>query len=133
LKKFSIATTLGARVINANEYSLAPKTNNFSANVKGNSEFAAFTSVKGKSAVANYYLYFKESGVLYYFRSSPEEIEAAKKLFVVDDEKEIDRLTEAEKGPVAAEPEPEITALAAPVEIPVEAPKTRRERRAAKA
>lgn len=83
MKKFAIKTASGIREINANEYSVAPKTNTFEATVNGNKEFAASTSGKGKSAIPNYYLYFRESGTLYYFRSNPEEIEAAKKGFEV--------------------------------------------------
>jgi hypothetical protein len=78
LKKFAIKTSLAIREINANEYSVFPKTNTFTATVKGISEFAASTSGKGKSAIPNYYLYFRSEGTLYYFKSNPEEISAAK-------------------------------------------------------
>jgi len=98
MKKFAIATPAGVRVVNANEYSVSPKLGEFSAIVKGDVSPAWSTAGRGKSAVPNYYLYFREGSTLYYFRSNPAEIAAARESFVVDDEKEIDRLTPAERG-----------------------------------
>ena len=69
---------------NTNEYSVYPKTNTFGAEFDGSSITAAFTSGKGKSAIPNYYLYFRdEKNSIFYFRSNPDEIEAAKKGFAI--------------------------------------------------
>lgn len=118
MKKFAIKTISGIREINANEYSVAPKTNTFEATVNGNKEFAASTSGKGKSAIPNYYLYFRESGTLYYFRSNPEEIEAAKKGFEVANS--VEAFAEPETPP---ETEPEAPAEPETVAAEPEAPK----------
>lgn len=110
MKKFSIATAAGVRVVNANEYSVAPKTNTFSALVMGVESFAASTAGKGKSAIPNFYLYFREGNALYYFRSTPDEIAAARATgLVVDAEGEADRLAlgdaKTDDAPVAPEAE----------------------------
>jgi hypothetical protein len=92
---------------NANEYSVYPKTNTFGAYYDGNSITAAFTSGKGKSAVPNYYLYFRdEKGAIFYFRSSPSEIESAKKGFAIFSV-EPAKLVEAAKALEAAEESPD--------------------------
>ena len=69
---------------NANEYSVYPKTNTFPALFDAKEITAAFTSGKGKSAIPNYYLYFRDSAnSIFYFRSNPAEIEEAKKGFAI--------------------------------------------------
>jgi hypothetical protein len=62
------------RVVNANEYSVTPKTNGFKM-VANDVECDAWsTSGKGKSAVNNHYLYWREGKTLFWFKSSAEEI-----------------------------------------------------------
>ena len=124
-KVFISFSSLPAIEKNANEYSVFPKTNTFGAKFDDKEISAAFTSGKGKSAIPNYYLYFRdEKNAIYYFRSNPEEIEAAKKGFAV-----------YSVEPKAAEPEPLGTyaeeeakrEAETPSEAP-EAPKRRRSR-----
>jgi hypothetical protein len=85
MRKFYISFSDNSAIEkNANEYSVYPKTNTFGAKFDGKEITAAFTSGKGKSAIPNYYLYFRdEKNSIFYFRSSPDEIESAKKGFSI--------------------------------------------------
>lgn len=113
---------------NANEYSVYPKTNTFPAEFDGNSITAAFTSGKGKSAIPNYYLYFRdEKNSIFYFRSNPEEIENAKKGFAIYSKEGI---AEIEALPADEETELDEAESAAIAELAPSAPaKARRSRR----
>lgn len=74
------------RVVNANEYSVTPKTNEFKMTANGAECSAWSTSGKGKSAVNNHYLYWKEGKTLFWFKSTAEEIiNARTKGFVIED------------------------------------------------
>jgi len=68
------------RVVNANEYSVTPKTNEFKMTANGVECSAWSTSGKGKSAVNNHYLYWREGKTLFWFKSDASEIVAARTL-----------------------------------------------------
>jgi hypothetical protein len=101
MRKFFISfSNLPAIEKNANEYSVYPKTNTFGAKFDEKEITAAFTSGKGKSAIPNYYLYFRdEKNSIFYFRSNPEEIESAKKGFAIYSTEPVKAAEEPEADP----------------------------------
>ena len=115
MKKFSI--TLGGQTneVNASEYSIAPKTNTFTVKLDGKDVFAATTSGKGKSAINNHYIYFREGEQLYYFKTSAEGVTQAKEMTIAN----------IGAKPAEAAPQGEQTPAATP-EAPKEKPKSRR-------
>lgn len=111
MKKFEVLIGSEiAREVNANEYSVAPKTNGFSSAC---GKDCWTTSGKGKSAVNNHYVYFRYETVLYYFRASAEEVKAVREHFEI-------AAKSGAKAPVEVP-----AAVDAP---PVEAPKAKRVR-----
>jgi len=84
MKKFSVTIAQNeAREVNANEYSVSPKLGAFDVTVCGKESKAWTTSGKGKSAINNHYIYFKDGATLYYFKSNAVEVEQARKGFSV--------------------------------------------------
>lgn len=84
MKKFIIAIAGATRTVNANEYSVSPKTGEFEATVNGAPAKAWTTSGKGKSSVNNHYVYFKTQDGLFYFKSDASEVLEARKGFAAD-------------------------------------------------
>ena len=129
MKKFFIRIAASTpREVNANEYNVTPKTNGFGSIVDGAPGEAWSTSGKGKSATPNFYLYFKQDGVLYYFRSTADEIDQARKAGFEVSSKGSDAFevtAEDEQAPETSEPAAEPQAETAP-----ETPKVRRRVRA---
>lgn len=79
MRKFSISI-LGAafKEINANEYSVTPKTGGFPISYNDETKIGFKTSGKGKSSVNNYYLYFRDANnALFYTRISEDEFAKA--------------------------------------------------------
>lgn len=85
MKKFSItlASDEQAFEVNANEYSVSPKTGLFEATVCGKVSQAWTTSGKGKSAINNHYIYFKDGDQLFYFKCTAVQVLEARKGLVV--------------------------------------------------
>ncbi len=79
MKKFNVTIAAVTREVNANEYSVSPKTGVFEASICGKTGQAWTTSGKGKSAINNHYIYFKDDAVLYYFKSNAVEVVEARK------------------------------------------------------
>lgn len=81
MKKFSLTIGSSTRSVNANEYNVAPKTGGFKATINGVESDAWTTSGKGKSAINNHYIYFKDGATLYYVKSDASEVVEARKGF----------------------------------------------------
>lgn len=104
MRKFNVLIGSSiAREVNANEYSVWPKTNHFTA---ADGHEAAFTSGKGKSAVNNHYIYFKHEGVIYYFKSHAGEVKDAQAHFEIGagSTPTVTETPAAEPAPAQAEP-----------------------------
>ena len=81
MKKFSLTIGQTTRSVNANEYNVSPKTGEFKATVNGVESSAWTTSGRGKSAINNHYIYFKDGPTLYYTKSDASEVVEARKGF----------------------------------------------------
>lgn len=100
MRKFNITIGSSTREVNANEYNTFPKTGHFEATINGAKGPAATTSGKGKSAVNNHYVYFKEGSQIFYFKSDAVEVVAAQKGFLATSEA---ALGETVANPLAVE------------------------------
>jgi hypothetical protein len=110
MKKFNVAIAGVAREVNANEYSVSPKTGVFDAQVfDGGTTQAWTTSGKGKSAINNHYIYFKDGDQLFYFKSNAVEVVEARKGMVIGTPLALVAQAQAETAGAPSEPAPKRT------------------------